>query len=386
MASAKPKRAGGSLSRKEALSFAQALGKAINAHDINTLVSFYAEDAVMVSPMFHQVNGRDAIAKNWEVIFSTYPDWSVRQEDVLVDGSRLAIMGTVAATDQKGWFGLPPTGGKIMYHAVVLLTFAGGKIVRDERLYDNSAVLEHLEKIRLDAELNTAAEVQRSLLSRTARSGGYYDIAGDSIASRTIGGDFFEFAELPSGGIGVALGDVAGKGPAAALLAAMLQGMLGFEAQAGRGPAETLARMNRAVAERGLGWRLATLAYGILSPDGKFAYSNAGHNAPVLLRGSEVQRLASGGPILGALADAVYSGDTLQLKHGDTIIMFSDGITESRNAAEAEFGEDRLIDCAKAHRNEPSAQIAKCILAEAREYSQGRAQNDDMTVTVLRYL
>jgi len=386
MPSANPGLAGGSLSREQALAFARSLENAVNTHDVSSLVSLYADDAVLISPVFHQVTGRAAIKQNWEVIFSTYPDWSVRVSDVMLDGNRLAMMGTATATDRKGWFGLPPTGGVISYRAVILLTFAAGKIVRDERLYDNSAVLEHLEKIRLDAELNTAAEVQRSLLSRTVRSASYYDIAGDSIASRTIGGDFFEFAELPSGGIGVALGDVAGKGPAAALLAAMLQGMLAFEAQAGRGPAETLARMNRAVAERGLGWRLATLAYGILSPDGRFAYSNAGHNAPVLLRGAEVLRLASGGPILGALADAVYSGETLQLNHGDAIIMFSDGITESRNAGEAEFGENRLIDTARAHRDEPSTQIAKCILAEAREFSQGRAQNDDMTVTVLRYL
>lgn len=374
------------MSREQALAFARTLEKAINAHDVSTLVSFYAEDAVMVSPMFHQVKGREAIAKNWEVIFSTYPDWSVRQEDLLVDGIRLAIMGTVTATDQKGWFGLPPTGGMISYHAVVLLTFAGGKIVRDERLYDNSAVLEHLEKIRLDNELNTAADVQRALLSRTARSGGYYEIAGDSIASRTIGGDFFEFAELPRGGVAFALGDVAGKGPAAALLAAMLQGMLAFEAQAGNGPAATLARMNRAVAERGLGWRLATLVYGILAPDGRFTYSNAGHNAPVLLRGTETLRLTSGGPILGAFPEAEFPDETLQMKKGDTVVMFSDGITEAQNDREEEFGEERLIACAKELRDAPSAEVARAILAGAKEFSQGKPQNDDMTVAVVRFL
>ncbi|HKW88840.1 MAG TPA: SpoIIE family protein phosphatase [Candidatus Acidoferrales bacterium] len=378
--------AGGFLSRDEALTFAKLLENAVNTHDTSTLVSFYADDAVLVSPVFHQVSGREAIAQNWEIIFSTYPDWSVRVADVMLEGNRLAMIGTATATDHKGWFGLPPTGGVISYRAVILLTFVDGKIIRDERLYDNSAVLEHLEKIRLDSELHTAAEVQRSLLPRAARSGSYYDIAGDSVASRTIGGDFFEFAELSSGGVGVALGDVAGKGPAAALLAAMLQGMLAFEAQAGHGPAETLARMNRAVAERGLGWRLATLAYGILLPHGRFAYSNAGHHAPVLLRGSDVLRLTSGGPILGAVADAQYPEETLHLKRGDSIIMFSDGITESRNAEEEEFGEKRLVDCAKTHCGEPSAQIANGLLAAAREYSQSKAQIDDMTVAVLSYL
>jgi steroid delta-isomerase-like uncharacterized protein len=386
MGTAKQSQSGGFMTREDALAFARLLENAVNAHDVSTLVSLYADDAVLVSPVFHQVNGRAAITRNWEVIFSTYPDWSVRVADVLVDGNRLALMGTATATDHQGWFGLPPTGGVISYRAVILLTFDGGKIARDERLYDNSAVLEHLEKIRLDNELNTAAEVQRSLLSRTARSGAYYDIAGDSIASRTIGGDFFEFAELPARGIGIALGDVAGKGPAAALLAAMLQGMFVFEAQAGNSPAATLARMNRAVAERGLGWRLATLAYGILSPGGRFAYSNAGHNAPVMLRGTEVHRLTAGGPILGALADAKFPDDALPLRKRDTIIMFSDGITEARNDGDEEFGEERLIACAQAHLGEPSAEIARAILAAAREFSQGKQQSDDMTVTVTRFL
>ncbi|HEV2491049.1 MAG TPA: SpoIIE family protein phosphatase [Candidatus Acidoferrales bacterium] len=377
---------GGFMSREEALAFARILENAVNSHDVGTLANLYAKDAVLVSPVFHEVHGRAAIERNWEVIFSTYPDWCVRVADVLVDGNRLALMGTATATDHKGWFGLPPTDGVISYRAVILLTFDRGKVVRDERLYDNSAILEHLEKIRLDNELSTAAEVQRALLSRTARSGSFYDIAGDSIASRTIGGDFFEIAELPAGAIGVALGDVAGKGPAAALLAAMLQGMFAFEAQAGNRPGVMLARMNRAVAERGLGWRLATLAYGVLSPDGGFAYSNAGHNAPVMLRGAEVHRLTAGGPILGALLDAKFPEETFQLKKWDTIIMFSDGIPEARNDVDEEFGEERLIASAKAHLSEPSVEMARAILAAAREFSQGKEQSDDMTVTVARFL
>ena len=374
------------LSREEAQRIAQRLVEAVNAHDVRTLMSFYADDAVMMSPVFHQVMGRAEIERIWQVIFSTYSDWNVEGGDVLVDGNRLALMGTAKATDHKGWFGLPPTGGVIAYRAVIMLTFAAGKVIRNERMYDLSAVLEHLEKSRLDQELSTAAEVQQSLLSRKARSGSFYEIAGDSIASRAIGGDFFEFAELANGGVGVALGDVAGKGPAAALLAAMLQGMLAFEAQARYGPAETLARMNRAVAERGLGWRLATLAYGRLSPDGRFVYSNAGHNAPVMLRGKEVHRLTAGGPILGALPDAKFPEAKVQLESGAVIVMFSDGITEARSDRDEEFGEERLIGCAEAHRERPSAEIARKILAAAREFSQGTPQSDDMTVTVTRYL
>jgi len=90
------------------------------------------------------------------------------------------------------------------------------------RVYDNTGVLERLEKARLDKELRTAADVQRALLSRTAHLFRFCESVGDSVPCRAIGGDFFEYVELPSGDVGVAMGDVAGKGPAAALLSAML--------------------------------------------------------------------------------------------------------------------------------------------------------------------
>jgi steroid delta-isomerase-like uncharacterized protein len=215
---------GASLSRESTIALARQIADGVNAHDVARLMDLYAEDATLVSPTFHQVKGRAAIRSVWDRTFSTYPDWEVEVSDVFVESDRVAIYGTAMATDRKGWFGLPPTGERIAYRAVILLTLADGKIVRDERLYDLTAVLERLEKARMDQELRTAAELQSALLSRAFAAGRFYDAAGKSIPCRTIGGDFFEFVELPSGDLGVALGDVAGKGLAAALLAAMLQG------------------------------------------------------------------------------------------------------------------------------------------------------------------
>src|SRR5207237_3871073 len=113
-------------------------------------------------------------------------------------------------------------------------------------------------KARLDKELRTAAEMQRMLLSRTVHLGAFCESVGDSMPCRAIGGDFFEIVELAAGNIGMVMGDVAGTGPAAALVAALLQAMFTAEAAAGGGPGATLARLDTLVAARHLDRRLAT--------------------------------------------------------------------------------------------------------------------------------
>src|SRR6266852_9529331 len=271
------------MSREEALALVRHLVDAAHRRDVSGLMDSYADEAVAVSPVFGEVRGRAAIAATWESLFSTLADIAIEVSNVLVDGDRIAVLSTIATTVRIGWFGRPATGGPISYRLVLLFTVADGKIVHDERIYDSAGVLERLEKSRLDKELRTAAEVQRALSPRTAHRGRFCESVGDSVPCRAIGGDFFEFVELPSGDIGIAIGDVAGKGPAAALLAAMLQGMFAAAAPAGGGPAVTLSRMNQWLFVRGLESRFATLVYGVLSSDGRLVYSNAGHNPPALL-------------------------------------------------------------------------------------------------------
>src|SRR5712692_11473150 len=333
------------MSREQALALVQQLLDTASHRDIPRLMDLYADEAVATSPVFGEVRGRAAIAKTWETLFSTFTDVTVEISNVLVDGDRIAVLSTLATTDRAGWFGRPATGGSISYRLVLLLTVADGKIVHDERIYDSAGVLERLEKVRLDKELRTAADVQRALLSRTAQLGRFCESVGDSIPCRAIGGDFFEFVELPFGDAGIVMGDVAGKGPAAALLAAMVQGMFAVEATAGDGPAVTLSRINRRLAARRLEARFVTLVYGILSSDGRLVYSNAGHNPPTLVTRDGIRRLTAGGPILGVFVDAAFEEETLHLHHQDTLVMFTDGVTEARRADDEEFGEHRLMAC-----------------------------------------
>lgn len=371
------------MSREQAISLVRQFGDATRQRDLPRLMDFYAEEAVAVSPVFGTICGKAAISDSWERLFSTFADFAVEVSNVLVDGDRVAVMGTVNSTDRLGWFGLPATGGRISYRLVLLLTLAGGKIVHDERIYDVTGVLERLEKARLDKELQTAADVQRALLTRATHAGRFCESVGDSVPCRAIGGDFFEFVELPSGDFGVAMGDVAGKGPPSALLAAMIQGMFAVEAGAGRGPAATLARVNQQLAARHLESRFATLVYAVLSPDGRLVYSNAGHNPPAVVATNDTRRLTVGGPILGAFANAMFEEDTLRLRDRDTLVMFTDGVTEARNARDEEFGEDRLMACLAADAQSPAV-LLKRIFAAVRDFSEQADQSDDMTVTVTR--
>jgi ketosteroid isomerase-like protein len=273
-----------STGRAEALALVQQLLRAAGSRDAAGVFDCYAPDAVAISPFFGEVRGRDAVAATWTTLFNTFSDLTIRNMDFLVDGDRVAVLGQINTTDRNGWFGLPPTGSPIAYRLVMLFTVKDGLIVHDERIYDSANLLERLEKARLDKELRTAAEVQRELSSRSSRVGAFYESIGDSMPCRAIGGDFFEAIELPSRDCAFVMGDVSGKGPAAALLAAMVQGMFAVEAPAGDGPAATLERINRRLAARDLGARFATLVYAVLSPDGRLVYANAGHNPPVLLR------------------------------------------------------------------------------------------------------
>ena len=376
---------GALMSREDTLALVQRLVDAARRRDVSQLMECYGDEAVASSPVFGDVRGRAAIAGTWERLFSTLADIHIEVSDVLIDGNRTAVLASVGITDRKGWFGLPPTGSAIAYRLVIMLTLADGKIVRDERIYDSAGVLERLEKARIDKELRTAADVQRALLSRTVHRNRFYESVGDSLPCRAIGGDFFEFVELPSGSVGVAMGDVAGKGPPAALLAAMLQGMFASEAPIAGSPAATLARINRLLIRREVESRFATLVYGVLSADGAFVYSNAGHNAPALLAAGGIRRLTTGGPILGAFLDATFEEETLYVQRGHTVVMFTDGVTEARDARGEELGEDRLMACLRANAGSPPAVLLSRIFAAVRDFGAGADQADDITVTVTQY-
>jgi len=382
------------ISREDAVAFVHAMAGAANARDFVRLAEFYVDDAVAMSPVLGELKGRSAIVGSWEALFTKFPDCAIEISDIFTDGDRIAFLGTVTATDSSGWFGLPATGARIRYRETMLCAMRGGRIAREDRVYETASVVERLEKARLDRELDLAADVQTALLSRAASEGTHWQAAGDSIACREIGGDFFEILELASGGLAIALGDVEGKGVPAALVGAMLHGMFVADAQSGLSPSATLRGMSRQLASRyegseelvtrGSGSRFATLVYGVLAPDGRFVYSNAGHHPPAVFTSSGIARLTAGGPVLGAFAHAAYDEEVVRLRPGDDLLMFSDGVTEARNGDDEEFGEVRLLASFAENRGCPPAELLNRVFRRVREFVGDVPPADDITATVTR--
>ncbi len=252
--------------------------------------------------------------------------------------------------------------------------------IENARLYR-----ETLDKAKFEQELKVAAAIQQSLLPVANREGAFFSTAAASIACRAVGGDFYDYVDLPTTQFGFIIGDVAGKGSPAALLAAAVLGMFSAEATYQTGAAPVMMRLNHGLFRRAIEARFLTSFYGILGPDGTLTYCNAGHNAPLLVSASGIRRLETGGVVLGLFQHASFEEETLTLQPGDLIVLFSDGVTEAMNAADEEFTDDRLIACANAHRGETPQQALEALLADVHAFCAGEPQSDDVTVVMVRY-
>jgi serine phosphatase RsbU (regulator of sigma subunit)/pSer/pThr/pTyr-binding forkhead associated (FHA) protein len=252
--------------------------------------------------------------------------------------------------------------------------------IENARLYR-----ETLEKTRLEQEMRIAASIQQALLPKLTYSGPFFDAAAATLPCRSIGGDFFDYVELPDGSLSFALGDVAGKGPPAALLSALVQGVIAAQSASTDGPSNTLARVNQAMFRRAIEARFATTFYGVLGADGSLTCCNAGHNPPMVIRADRIDRLERGGPPLGLFDRWPFDQETVQLSDGDIVVVFSDGVSEAMNSASEEFGDERIAQSARAHMHDVPQAVLQALLASVHAFAAGAPQNDDVTVLVLRY-
>ena len=147
-----------------------------------------------------------------------------------------------------------------------------------------------------------------------------------------------------------------------------------------------LTRVNRALLARSVESRFATIFFGVVTPDGRLTYCNAGHNPPLLLTSSGLRRLETGGMIVGLFPHASYEQETVQLSYGDLLTMFSDGVSEAFSVTGEEFGEDRIRDLVTPARGDSTEDVLQSLLAAVKGFSHGAAQHDDVTAMVVRYL
>jgi sigma-B regulation protein RsbU (phosphoserine phosphatase) len=264
--------------------------------------------------------------------------------------------------------------------ALETLAIEAASAIENARLYR-----ETLEKARLDQELRTAAQIQQALLPPPRKHGSFFDAMGTSVPCRAIGGDFFEYFDPPGGGFAFALGDVAGKGPPAALLAAVLQGILTGQAYSEADPHTVMTRINNALLSRGVESRFATAFYGHLSPSGLLTYCNAGHNPPLVIGDEGVRRLETGGMIVGLFPAAEYEQGSVQLAAGDVVVVFSDGVSEAMSIDGEEFGEDRIRDVVDAVRSQSPEAIHRELFQRVREFTRGAVQSDDITAVIIAF-
>ena len=243
-----------------------------------------------------------------------------------------------------------------------------------------------MEKARLDQEMATAAQIQQALLPTRSRTGPFFDAAAEMLPCLSIGGDFFEYIDLPEGRFGFALGDVSGKGPPAALLGALTQGSLAAQTAVASGPADALARLNTALVRRAIEGRFVTLFYAQLDPDGTLTFCNGGHNPPFLVDGrGAVRRLETGGMPMGLFDGLPFAEESVRMEPGDLLVLFSDGVSEALDPDDNEFEDARILESiAGAPAREAPAQLEH-LLSSVKTFTAGAPQNDDVTVLVVAY-
>lgn len=252
--------------------------------------------------------------------------------------------------------------------------------IESARLYAESA-----EKARLDRDLRLAAEIQRALLPAPRLDRARFDLAAATIPCRTVGGDFFDYVEFDDHWFGFTLGDVAGKGPSAALLASAVQSNFAAQVAVASDPADLMLRLNHALLRRAVDARFATMFYAVLESAGSVRYVNAGQEPPVLVRHDAIEALGDGGPVLGLLPMATYDAGSVTMAPGDLIVICSDGVTDAQNPAGDDFGRDRLAAVVAREHGSAPADVVERLVATVREFAGSAAQADDITLMVVRF-
>jgi sigma-B regulation protein RsbU (phosphoserine phosphatase) len=238
----------------------------------------------------------------------------------------------------------------------------------------------------LNREIEIAREVQQRLFPQNLPEVPALEYAGHCRPARGVGGDYYDFLALSSGRLGIAIGDVSGKGVPAALLMASLQASVRGQSQSDSGNvAQLMTNVNRLVCDASPENRYATFFYGQFDPvTRRLVYSNGGHNAPMLLRDSEVLRLEAGGPPVGLFRPSRYEQDEVQLQPGDLLVLYTDGVSEAENPAQDEWGEDALVRSARDCIDLPPVRMIAHIMERADAFAAGAPQHDDMTLVIAR--
>ncbi len=265
------------------------------------------------------------------------------------------------------------------------------KSLREIELY-KKAIKDRNELMAIQQELAIAKAIQASILPQNSpgiSNRTDFEIYAKMIPAKEVGGDLYDFFMIDDNKLGIIIGDVSGKGIAAALLMAVCKTLLKATAQKGITANAILKEVNNIITEESPSNMFVTVFYGILdTKTGIFEYSNGGHNLPFLIsKNSNVMQLENiGGVVLGVFKGAEYESKIIQMNPGECLFFYTDGVTEAFNDNEQEFEERRLIEYLIKNDQINSCELVDNMIRNVKNFTNGRDQSDDITCMVLKYL
>lgn len=239
-------------------------------------------------------------------------------------------------------------------------------------------------KNTIESENTLALSIQKNLLPQKNPEVSGYRIYSIWEPTKVVSGDYYDFINLPDNKIGISLADVCGHGFPAALLISNVQATFRIIAEHNHSPQEVCNHLNLILFDYLMPEKFTSFFYGVLDPEKKeFTYSNAGHPPPIVLRNNGIiEHLAEGGILLGVDPNNFYKQSTVKLQEGDIVLFFTDGIVETRNKNDEEFGETRFIEFCKKNLQMPEKDFKEEILTTLNKYSNYNI-DDDITLVII---
>ena len=257
--------------------------------------------------------------------------------------------------------------------------------------YIRSAQKEHARLVDIQTDLSVAREIQHAILPRTfnlkLQDADKVNIHASMLAAKDVGGDFYDFFPIDDHRIGFTIADVSGKGVPAAIFMAVSRTLIKATGLQDKPTNECMSTVNDMLCDESVGSMFVTVFYGIYDlQTGHITFTNAGHNPPYILKANgQVEALkAPCNLVLGAVPGVPFSCDEFQLEPGDTLFMYTDGVTEAENKNHDQFGESRLEEALAACKGADSKTIVDTVNAKVKEFINGAAQSDDITQLVIR--
>jgi serine phosphatase RsbU (regulator of sigma subunit)/predicted ester cyclase len=378
-------------------------------------------------------SGRDGLKQLIALYHGAFPDLRSTIEDMFAEDDRVVYRWSAHGTHLGEWAGISPTGNHMTASGITIFRVTEDKVVEgwvsvdlrrsEEELrwlnesghlreaspeygdvpfdpyssaYD--ALVRNLtwriraerarERQRIEQELRTAREIQQALLPKATPKLDGWQLAAYYRPARQVGGDFYDFVELPNGLLGIVVGDATGHGMPAALLMATTRGMLRAVAQPLDSPGEVLARVNDTICPETPPNMFVTCFYAILNPaDGRLLYANAGHDLPYLRReGQSSSDLWARGMPLGLMPRMSYEENETSLERGGSILFYSDGLVEAHNPHREMFGFPRLRELVDEYGNNGGSLVERLLTELSGYVGADSEQEDDITLVALQRL